>query len=180
MSAHPSFRELDRIAMGDRLPEASAHARDCAACSAHLERLRHVEAPPAALRDAAGARAGSGRKRLPAWWGWAAAPALAAAVATVWFAGPPEPAPPGQAWLATKGGPSFAIFVKRGDDLVLWDGASPLVAGDRIRVRVAPKEFTHVAVGARDASGAWSVLYRGELGPGAEVLLPGSWEVDAS
>lgn len=230
MSAHPSLRELDRIALGDRLPEASAHVQGCAVCGEHMERLLlGVETPSAALRDAAGAEArpghpsgrrasgrrvfgrrgrarvpgawipgAAGTRGLPGWLGWAGVPALAAAAATVWMVVAPAPtpdgaatgaetsprgtgaSPEGQEWLAAKGAPSFAIFVKRGEKLALWDGESPLIPGDRLRIRVAPHEFTHVALGSLDESGSWSVLYRGELGANPDVLLPGSWEVDGT
>ena len=169
MSAHPSFRELDRIALGDDLPLVRRHASACDACSAYLGT---PAAPPTMAPLAPPPR----RWRLPrlALIGAPAVAALAVAAALVLPSAPKEP------WIATKGAPSIAIFVKRGATMALWDGASPFQPGDRIRLRIAPHGFTHAAVAVFDPlTGGWSTLFEGEVG-GEEKLIPGSWEVDAA
>jgi len=168
MGAHPSFRELDRIALGDDLPLAHRHASACDACAAYLgsHPAPHMTAPLAAPR----------RRRLPRL-ALIGAPALAAAAVAVALL---LPSPPKEPWVATKGAPSVSLFVMRGATLSRWDGSAPFQPGDRIRLRVAPQGFTHVAVAAFDPlTKTWVPLFEGEVA-GDEKLLPGSWELDAA
>jgi len=182
MSAHPSFRDLDRVSLGEELPAVRDHAAGCDACAAYLAELPGeawsglpaiTEPPRRRLRLFAWDGARPSRLAL------VGVPALATAVAAVWLAAlPRDEAPP--PWLAAKGAPSIAIFVKRDASLSLWDGAAPFLPGDRIRLRIAPQEYTHAAVAVFDRSTlGWSVLFEGEV-RGSEVLLPGSWELDAA
>lgn len=186
MSAHPSFRDLDRVSLGEDLPSVRGHVSICDDCAAYLAQTADVawsglppitEPPRRRLRlfASGGARPAARPRRLAL----VGIPGLAAAVAAVWITVLPRDEAP-QPWLAAKGAPSIAIFVKRDASLSLWDGADPFLPGDRIRLRIAPQEYTHAAVAVFDRSTpGWSVLYEGEL-RGSEVLLPGSWELDAA
>lgn len=166
MSGHPSFFELDALALGGDSPSVREHLESCALCSAHVERLRLPVAVPSL----------PARAPTP-WLRWVpllGAAAIAASVALVLAV--PARAP----WLAAKGMPSVAIYVKRGQALTLWDGVSPVRAGDRLRVRIAPEGYDHVAVASRSRSGALVPLFEGPIDDrSSEFLVPGSWEVDA-
>ena len=106
------------------------------------------------------------------------AAALAAGIAVSLWLGDRDAAPvESRPWIAAKGAPSVAIFVKRGERTTLWDGTRPLRSGDRLRIRIAPEGHAHVFVAAREASGGLRTLFAGPV-EGEEFLVPGTWEVD--
>lgn len=171
MNGHPSFRELDRLSLGEVLDDVRSHAESCEACADHLRRLATLPLPPRELRLHAPPRV----RRV----GYAIAAALAAGIVAFFWLAEREPAPPPKGeWIAAKGAPSVAIFVRRGERTRLWDGASPLRGGDRLRIRVAPEGHAHLLVASREEGGELRTLFAGPV-DGAEFLVPGTWEVDA-
>jgi hypothetical protein len=49
MVSHPSYLQLDRLALGEGSPEVAAHAEACSVCGAHLGRLLLPVAMPREL-----------------------------------------------------------------------------------------------------------------------------------
>jgi hypothetical protein len=156
---HPSFYALDRARLGVPLDEGGrAHVAGCEACSAHLTLQ---QAPPPWL-----AQVPPRRRRT---WTTVAALAVAAAVVFLVISRPDE--------LREKGGPAVTVFVKRGEDVFVWDGAGRLRPNDRLRLQVASAGFDHVSVASLGEDRAPAVLYEGDL-PAAPALLPLSFRVD--
>ncbi|AKU91399.1 hypothetical protein [Vulgatibacter incomptus] len=186
MSGHPSFLVLDRLALGEDLPEVRRHVGACTSCSAHLARVDPGELPHLPdLRDRLRRQnmvTVLPATRRPRLWAGIAGPALAAGVALGWFgharvAEPPADETPG--WIAAKGAPSVAIYVKRGERVRLWDGATALQPGDRLRVRITPESYTHALLAMWDpASGSWTPLFEGEVPGSGPFFVPGTWELD--
>lgn len=198
---HPSFRELDLVALGEEIPGVRQHLATCSTCMAHVETLGQPLVLP--VWESASRRTLWQRRWLPAL-GAAAAAILAAAVFLPWgefgeAAGPSLGLPSQQAlvdgigsrrpgkkaatevaslWVAAKGSPSVGIYVKRGNRLGLWDGESPVLPGDRLRIRISPRGFTHVALASRTPDGRLHLLFDGAVGEAEEFLIPGSWEID--
>jgi hypothetical protein len=169
--SHPSFLELDRLALGDGTSASRSHVEACDVCSAHLARVREAAMVPEWARDAAEAR----RLRWPRFrWLGSLAVACAAAASAIVFVVPEQPT----AYLAPKGMPSVAVYVSRDGRTMLWNGSEALRPGDRIRLKIAPEGYGWVAVSARAASGAFSVLHRAQIDPAGEYLLPESFRLD--
>jgi len=163
---HPSFLQLDRISLGVDPGEWREHVERCARCTRHLERLRLPVPVPGWVRTPT-------RRVLPFHWFFALATA-AAAVAVVLLVVPRLQPSNG---IATKGTPSVAVYVQRGEVISLWDGREPLAPGDRLQLEISPEGLRHVAVALRPASGSWQSLYRGEL-RGTSARVPESWRLD--
>jgi hypothetical protein len=171
-------------------------------------RLEAASPPPAGLRERIQAgpalapkRAGMLDRAFAGWrarWpvGVAGAAGLAAAVAVavmtvradLWPpdrshqpdsaepAGQQQPAP---VYVASKGLPSVWIYVKRGEDLTLWDGQRSLEPGDRFRIKVDPQGHTYAQVFSREAPDAALVPIYGDRVPGdAVTTLPAAWQLD--
>ena len=187
---HPSYLELDRFALG-AAGEANtgAHVAACARCRGHLEGLRDVPPPPAALRArlAAAPAPASGKEALAAfvarWFGGrrnrllgATALAGALAAAVFWLA-PRAPLPPAD-YDGVKGLPSVWIYVKHENELALWDGEKPLAPGDRLRLKIDPQELTYVDVFSVDDAGTFRPVYGGALARGVVTTLPAAWQLD--
>jgi hypothetical protein len=184
--AHPSYLELDRLALGaPAAPETAAHVAACDRCRAHLDGLGQAPALPAALRERASSTA-----RLAWWRGRLLATtglAMAVVALVVWKStlrldvpdAPPSVAPAAD---GSKGLPSVWIYVKHDGELALWDGHRPLAAGDRLRFKIDPQDLTHVDVFTRDEGGARAMVpvFGGDLAAGAITTLPGAWQLDAS
>lgn len=73
----------------------------------------------------------------------------------------------------TRGGPSVVIYFQRDDHTKLWDGLSPFVNGDSIRLKILPDNYQYIAV----LSGK-QVLYNKRVIPFRENLLPKAWSID--
>jgi len=184
--AHPSYLELDRLALGaPATRETAAHVAACDRCRAHLDGLGQVPALPPALRervDGAILRGWlAGRRGLL----FGATGLAMAVVALVVWKSPLRPdAPPSVAPVSdgSKGLPSVWIYVKHDSELGLWDGQRPLAPGDRLRLKIDPQDLTHVDVFARDEGGARAMvpLFGGGLAPGTITTLPGAWQLDAT
>jgi hypothetical protein len=169
LSPHPSFLELDRLALGVGLASSVEHAAGCSTCSAYVSRRKQPSAVPAWVEHVR-----PGRAR----WAWrggvtalAAAAALIAVVTTSQLRQPDT--------IAVKGTPSVALHVKRGERTSRWDGASPFQPGDALRAEVAPAGFTQVALVSRSGD-TYAVLYSGPVEPEGVTLLPGGWRLDAA
>src|SRR3954469_10294360 len=190
---HPSYLELDRFALG--APGAlttAAHVGTCDRCRRHVETLREAPAVPAGLRDRLASPAiDSPLDGAPRWPGWVRGPPLgggalgggAAVGALVWIAR--EPRAPIVGYDGVKGLPSVWIYVKRDNELALWDGERPLEARDRLRLKIDPQDLPHVDVFTRDeasggAPGALSPIFDGRLQPGMVSTLPGAWQLDGN
>lgn len=187
---HPSFLELDRVALGaPAAPATRAHLEGCERCRAHLARAREAGPVPAwALQ--------LGDRPRRAWWSGprlAIAGGLVAAAAALLLvvvvgeqrarvARAPETATAGPA-IAAKGSPEVVVHLKRGEVVSTWDGVSPVRPGDLLRLEVVPGENRHVQVLTRDGgpAGRLLVLYSAALEPRAgAVALPFALEVDGA
>jgi hypothetical protein len=109
--------------------------------------------------------------------------AAAAAGAAAVILASPKPRPhdmtilPGTL-VAAKGSPSVALYLKRGEQVSLWDGHAPVRPGDRLRLEVAAEGLGHVLVAA--PGGFAQPLFSGAIDPKKPALLPTSWLVDDS
>lgn len=164
MSTHPSFVTLDLAALGERNAEVNAHLDACTTCRAYVER---VQTPPddltlARVQKRMHARPSSQR------WIYAVA-ALFLCALGVGLANTLGPRPD---VVTSKGVPSVAVYVKRGDTVFLWNGSAPLKVGDVIRLRIVPEDAKRIVV-----TGQGSELYRGDLTP-PETTLPVAWRLD--
>lgn len=171
MSEHPSFLELDRLALGHG-PEAEAHphVRGCAECQAHLARL----AQPVSMPDwARTLGAPTPRSLFSAW----RLPSFAAAAVMVLLAVilVPRVREDRPAWSA-KGLPGVVVHFKRGETVSVLGPTERLRPGDAIRLELNAEGFAHYTVLSGSDSG-WNVLARGTLEQGRRVL-PQTWRVD--
>ena len=167
---HPSYLELDRLALGAADEQLRAHADACPSCSAHVARLRTVEAVPAWARSLE-----KPRRRF----GWLHALALAGAATATASLGlvlVRDVAPP--PYVAAKGMPSVALYVLRDGSTTLWNGADALRPGDRIRLKVAPEGHGWLAVSQVRADRSLVLLHEARLTGDDEYVLPESWRLD--
>jgi hypothetical protein len=161
MSPHPSFLELDRLALGETT--GGEHIADCARCRDHIDRLKRPEPVPAWV--------GGLPARRPRWtWAWGGGLALAAAVVLFLVVRPDG----GEEFTTVKGSPTVAVHIKRGDEVMLWDGVQPVLPGDRLRLEVAPDGFRYLQV----FTAGEVLLYQGALPERGPTLVPKAWEVD--
>lgn len=171
---HPSFLALDRAA-GSPLPlAAQEHLSHCEACASHVARVQEPEPVPGWVR----ALEAPARRRGLGWFGWSGAlfaVTLASFALLVWPHGEvTEQATP---YVGVKGAPALALYVKRGEQVSVWDGTGPVRPGDRLRLQLASQEYAHVWVGTEDGRSQLVRLYSAPLPAGGE-LLPPSWSVD--
>lgn len=180
--SHPSYLALDRAALGTPSVEVARHLEGCAECRAYVEAL--AEPAPASGFVRVQQRVDAERRsKLRS--AFTLLPLLAAAAGVLLFvalrpqpelpAGPREEAP----YIGTKGFTSVWIYVKHGSSSELWDGKRALFAGDRLRLKLDPGRFRHVAVYSVKNADEPSLLYQGNVRPGQSVTLPDAWEVDA-
>jgi len=179
---HPSFYLLDSLAAGaDVTADVIEHLSRCERCARHLAGLRVAEELPAWAALAA-ARKTRPRLLVPV-----AAGALAAAAAGLLLswgsAGLPSAFTRPSAdheFATTRGTPTVGVFIKRGEQVSLWDGQQALEPGDRLRLKVIPEGFQVINVFARDPSGRLALLFGARVSTERELLLPKAWEVDDS
>jgi hypothetical protein len=177
--AHPSFLALERHALGATRPELAAHLAACASCAAYVADAAPSAAPvPAWAREA--------KPRRTSWLTPFRSLGLAAAVAGVVLVGvnlsrPRAPDGDGvDGYIGTKGAPGAWLFLKRGDDVHVWNGNEPVVAGDLLRFKVQGAGFAHVGVFAVvPEPPGYARLYDGVLAGAQALSLPSAWEVDA-
>jgi hypothetical protein len=175
--SHPSFLELDRTALGQGAPETVAHAKSCERCQAHLRKLEAPVAVPAWARELGQPKPA----RQPNWWTLALFGAAAAGAAAVFLLFPApvsqQPSLPGSL-VASKGTPAVALYVKRGEQVTLWDGHAPVQAGDRLQIEVAGEGFSQLLIAT--PGGFAKPLFQGALDAKHSTLVPQSWRVDQS
>jgi hypothetical protein len=175
---HPSFLALDRAALGSSSVELRAHIERCEACRAYVESL--TEAPPVSSLPELRRRAQRQTQRLYRAW-WAFAPLAAAACALLFFGLRPrdDRTEGSSGYVGAKGFASVWIYVKHGPRTELWDGKRPLSAGDQLRLKVDPGDYSQVAVYSLKQQDAPERLYAGTATPGVTSTLPDAWELDA-
>jgi len=172
MSDHPSFLQLDRHALGVGVAATADHVKGCAQCQAHLEKCEQPLSVPAWARDLS-------RPRRFRWLGAPQLAAFGACAAAVAIAVALWPRPHAEGEIGVKGNPSVAVYMKRGEHVSLWDGRTPLRAGDSVQLKVAPEGFGRVAVASIEG-GAAKELYAGPVASRDATLLPQSWTLDAA
>lgn len=167
MTPHPSYYALDGVRLGGPVsPPVAAHLAACAPCSAYLASGAGPAPAPDWLGRASVSARTRHRRRRRAW------PALALAAAALVLVARPRPEP-----IRDKGGPAVSVFVKRGEQVFLWDGERAVRPGDRLRLRVGGTTYRHVSVASLPSGGAPAVLYQGALGDDP-LFLPLSFRVD--
>jgi len=173
--AHPSHFELDRFALGVGQADTHAHVATCERCRAHLATVAPDDAPmPLALKSPV---ARSRRRGFA--FALASSTVAAAAVAFVVVRPPIRPrTPPIVETTAARGTPAIGIYVRRGEQVRLWDGSSSIAPGDALRVSIVGDGYRYVAVFGADASGSLTRLYEGPVDPRDETVLPPAWLVD--
>ncbi len=176
-SAHPSFLELDRLALGLGDDKSRKHVAICEACDAHLRRLAQAESLPASLGELAAHPAPE------PWWrrllrpSWLVPAAMATcAILLLLPTSQVAPVPAGANGVRAKGTPTFALYVKSAGSVRLWDGSSPIHPGDSLRLKLVPAGFGFVTVASPGVSP--TVLYQAPVYPDAEELLPFSFRAD--
>jgi hypothetical protein len=162
MVSHPSYLQLDRLALGDGSPDLAAHVEGCRECGAHLGRLLLPVAVPRELPRA------KSRKWL--WSLLALSLSSAAAVAVVVL-------PQRHPGVTAKGSPSVAVYLRRAGRVSLWDGVHPLQAGDAVQLKVQSFGYSRITVGAVESKQV-QTLYEGEAQPGTATLLPQAFTLD--
>ncbi|MET0795622.1 MAG: hypothetical protein ABW061_29160 [Polyangiaceae bacterium] len=176
---HPSFLALDRVFLGDALPEVSTHLSDCEECRSYLESL-----PQLSLASDFGSvqRLIAAKPRFSLAWILTPVALVAAACAVLLFTFHPPARLSGgeEAYVGAKGFRSVWIYVKRGTDTQLWDGKRSLVAGDRVRLKIDPGGYHHIQVYSLSEPRNPILLYEGPLVPGQNLMLPEAWEIDDS
>jgi hypothetical protein len=178
-AAHPSFLALDKASLGLGAADVESHLASCEACRRYVDTVS-APAPQADLEQLRLriARAPSAPSR--ARWVWLGAPLAAAAALAVLVGVRPQPSLPERPlYIGEKGFSSVWIYVRHGSTTALWDGKKPVVAGDRLRMKVDPGKFTRVEVYSTTDPDAPELLYRGDVRPGQSVSLPDAWEIDA-
>lgn len=178
-TSHPSFLALDRAQLGEAPPEVAAHLAHCEVCRSYVAEPQHAAT---ALGFAALQRVLLERKPAHRAWLWAAAPLLTVACAVFLLMTRSAPNVPsaGDTYVGEKGFRSVWIYVKHGADVELWDGKHPLAPGDRVRLKIDPGSYRHVAVYALTDPSAPLRLFSGPLTPGQNLTLPDAWELDDS
>lgn len=165
--SHPSFFALDAHALGAGEPGVAEHVAGCQVCAAHVAAARVASPLPPAIASLERPAAAS------PWSGWRsfgfAFAALAAALLVTVLVREPQRGDETTA----KGLPAARLWWKHGEKTAEWRGEK-LVAGDAVRVEVAPAGFARVTV-FDEQSG--EVLYDARVDGGAPVLTP-AWSLD--
>jgi hypothetical protein len=181
---HPSFLELDRLALGAPPSHGTAaHVASCARCRGHLEGVREAPPLPPGLRERArgdGADGGLLARLRRRWLLGALGLAGAMAAAAVLLLARPQVQPDG-GYIGEKGLPSVWVYVKHDTELRLWDGEQPLAPGDRLRLKIDPQGHTHADVFTQAQTGAaLEPVWSGTLEPDEVTTLPAAWQLDRS
>ena len=185
-SSHPSFFELDRLALGHSSDSAIAdHARECELCRAHLARVQATVPIPDWVRAL---EQQDGRfdwvRGLGRWFTAHRAVVAATVVASLGLAmvsisGRFATRPEDEGTFTTvRGAPGVAVHVKRGARVRRWRPGFAVRSGDQVRVEVAPDGYSRVAVFRYPAAGRLTRLYEGPVAPEGNTVLPPAWELD--
>jgi hypothetical protein len=175
MTGHPSHLALDRVALGARVEaDVAEHVRACARCGAIVAE-RHLPIDPPPWLASVKVRPGAERTRAWRRFGWLVPIPLAAVALALALVHPPQSGETARA----KGAPAVTVYVKRGDQVAAWDGRTPVVPGDRLRVGVRAAGYSHLSVASvPPAPDQPALLYAGPLAPTGETLLPLAFRVD--
>jgi hypothetical protein len=169
---HPSFLALDRAHLGETTRDVASHVERCEACRRYLESLT----VPAPLPGFAGRRSTRWSRVLGA-----TSLAAAACAAFLWLQhDKSDAARVGEAYVGEKGFRSVWIYVRRGADTQLWDGKRPVIAGDRLRLKIDAGSFHRVEVYSSSGPQNPTRLFESALTPGQTMTLPDAWEIDDS
>jgi hypothetical protein len=178
---HPSHLMLDRYALDGNVSEdVRRHVTECPTCQANVEAVQRPLPVPTWAREVATKRPLAARKLF----GWiAGAAGLSAAATVALLVMRPAHRVEETSYDTTRGAPSVGLYVKRGTNVSLWDGQSPMQPGDRLRLKVVPEGLTHVTVfspapASTGPAPTLKVLYAARVEPHRENLLPRTWEVD--
>ena len=143
---HPSAFALDLYFVDGTDAAVAEHVASCAACSAYLDGLRALDADGARLAVPAARKVTSLRRFVaPA----AAVLALAAGLA-LWVRSRPAG---DESYVGVKGAPALQVLVRDGEQTRIWDGRSPVHAGDAVALHVACEHLEHVTVTTEDKHG---------------------------
>ncbi len=178
---HPSYLELDRLALGEPPDERlREHVASCARCKAHLENARRAGPVPAWVGNLDRRAPRRARTRW-LWAGGFASAAAAAALLVVFTRTTTNES--GSGYTTVKGSASVAVHIKRGNRVSLWDGHSRVMPADALRLEVVPDGHRYVAVFAErvvDGNVRHAELYAGPLPDSDDAtVLPKAWKVDA-
>jgi hypothetical protein len=129
------------------------HLVDCAQCRAYLAMLDEAASDAPEVAQVTPIRAPWTRRlRFAA----PAASILAVAAGVALFMQSAWKVPATPTYVGVKGTPSVQVLVHHDSDTKIWDGRSPVHAGDAIALRAACGDLAHVAVAAEDgARAAW-------------------------
>ena len=179
---HPSFLELDRVALGEAASAGiQEHLPSCARCQAHMERAQRGGAVPAWVGQLDGQTTVSPRHRW-LWAGGLASAALATAIVLLSIRAPTNGGSAG--YTTVKGAAAVAVHIKRDNRVSLWDGHSKVMPADALRLEVVPDGYRYVGVFAETnagETGAYIQLYAAPLPSSTEpTVLPKAWKVDAT
>ena len=83
-------------------------------------------------------------------------------------------------YVGTRGSTTVALYLKRDGEVRIWDGNTALAPGDKIRLEVAPGDFTNVAVFLAPAGELTepTLLHSTVLTSQEPTLLEPTWKVD--
>jgi len=137
-------------------PDLARHIDECDPCRAYLAMLDEVEASDLDEGATVIRPRARGVRHVRILAQTTAGLALAAGVAL--FVRNALEAP-GTVYVGVKGTPSVQLLVHRGGETAIWDGRSPVHAGDAIAVRAACGDLANVSVATEDAArGEWTRL----------------------
>jgi hypothetical protein len=169
---HPSTLTLDVFFAGSKRADGvvELHLEACARCRRYVEELEQAADAPLARPVSAPPRRKTSRWTPSRLWTASAAGVLVAAAAAVLLVRTLEPEEP-TAYVGTKGTPAVQALIHR-DRTSVWDGHSPIRAGDAIALRVACEGFTDVTVAAAPSHDRadWTRLFDGACPPNEEPL----------
>jgi hypothetical protein len=153
------------------------HVAECTRCREYLALLDEMESLPIPEPRPVPSPSNVRRVAIPLGGALAGALALAAGVALVALATVKDH-PPGS-YVGVKGTPSVQLLVRRGGATAIWDGRTPVRAGDAIALRAACGELPNVAVATEDPARGWARLSDAPC-PKGEDVLPFTLVVDGA
>ncbi len=162
---HPSFFALDSHALDPQPGEVKTHLESCSQCQAHVAALKVTSPLPSKLEGLV-----SDQPAASPWWRFVALGlATAAVILSAGYGATREP----PQLITAKGTPAAALWLHREGKVIVWNG-QPMLAGDAVRIEVAPAGFTHVTVYDEHTR---QVLYEARVADDAPTLTP-AWEFD--
>jgi hypothetical protein len=168
---HPSTLTLDVFFAGNRRADGvvEVHLATCARCRRYVEELERSN-EPLARPIASLPQRKTTRWRASRLWTASAGGVVAAAAAAVLLVRMLEPGRDPGLYVGTKGTPALQALIHR-DHTSVWDGRSPIRAGDAIALRVACEGFPDVTVATPSADRTgWTRLFEGACPTNPEPL----------